>query len=58
MDKELVDLTFDELVKRGIQFELDAIVSGKSLHQRVYSLMNLATQWRHEKTQEESKKNG
>jgi hypothetical protein len=56
MAKELAELSFDELVKLGINKELDAIVTGESLHSRVYSLMELAARWRFEKTKAEETK--
>ncbi len=49
MSKEIKDMDFDDLVKLGIQYELDNIVSGRPLKSRVWDLMNLAAQWSHEK---------
>jgi len=43
--KELHELTINELVKWGIELELDAIVRGESLKSRVYAVMSLAAQW-------------
>lgn len=55
VDKEIKDLTFDELVKVGIEKELDAIVRGDSLRDRVYSIMEIAVRWRSERTKAEEK---
>ena len=55
MSKELKDLTFDELVKWGVENELDNIVQGLSLKSRVYSVMMLATQWAHQRSEAKKK---
>ena len=49
MHKELADLTWDELVREGIQLELDAIVQGRDLRSRVFQIMDLAARWNQEK---------
>lgn len=49
MSKELKNMTFDELVKKCVEKELDAIVRGEKLSDRVYTICNLAVQWRSEK---------
>jgi len=43
--KDLKDLTFKELVAFGIELEVDSIVAGRTLSQRVWELMNTATTW-------------
>lgn len=48
MEKSLVDMTFDELAKTCLEVELDAIVQGKSLKNRVYQTVELATRWEYE----------
>lgn len=52
--KQLHEKSFDELVKMGVEKELDAIVQGVSLHTRVYALMELAVRWRFEKSKHET----
>ncbi len=42
--------TFDELVKYGIEIELDAIVTGESLTRRVRRIMDVAALWRSKQT--------
>jgi hypothetical protein len=42
---ELKDKSFQDLVKDGIELELDSIVQGEPLRKRVYQLMNLAVIW-------------
>jgi len=54
MTKNLEDMNFDELVRFGVQIELDDIVSGKPLSKRVYGLMELAARW---STEQKNKKN-
>ena len=56
MHKELADLTFDELVARGVEIEINNIVRGAKLSSRVFSVMELAVRWRYEKTEKENKK--
>lgn len=50
MSKEFKDMTFEELVKFGVEIELDAIVKGESLRSRVWQIMACATQWHNEQT--------
>ena len=52
--KELRDISFEELVMRGIELELDAIVRGESLKSRVYAVMNLASLWAAERAAKKS----
>ncbi len=49
MVKELHEMTFAEAVREGVELELDAVVQGKSLHKRVYSVMELALRWASER---------
>lgn len=56
MHKELADLTFDELVARGVELEINHIVRGEKLSRRLHAVMELAVRWRHEKTEKENKK--
>ena len=54
---KLSEKTFHELVKMGVELELDHIVSGVTLKGRVHSLMELAVRWSQEcRGEEESKK--
>jgi hypothetical protein len=48
-DKPLHEKTFDEMVKEGVELELDAVVQGKPLKRRVWDVMNLAAQWGYER---------
>lgn len=48
--KDISEWTFDELVQRGVELELDSIVKGEPLASRVRRIMDLSVQWRHEKS--------
>lgn len=50
MHKALKDMTFDELVREGVELELDAIVKGSPLCGRVRAVIDLAVRWAVEKT--------
>lgn len=47
--KELEEYTFDELVRMGIELELDSVVQGAPLKSRVYRLMELASRWQYQR---------
>jgi len=47
--KELGDLTWNELLQHGIHLELDDIVQGKPLKSRVWTLLDLGAQWQAER---------
>ena len=42
---ELKDMSFDDLVREGVNLELDAVVQGESLRKRVWAVMDLAVRW-------------
>ena len=56
MHKELADLTFDELVSRGMELEINHFVRGEKLSRRLHAVMGLAVLWRYEKTAKENMK--
>ncbi len=45
MAKELEDMTFDELIKFGIELDTDAVVKGESLALRIRTLLDLGARW-------------
>lgn len=53
--KDLKNYTMDEMVRKGIEKELDAIVKGVALKDRVYDLIELAARWGYERGQEAGK---
>lgn len=44
-EKKLNELEFDELVRAGVEQDVDNIVKGESMFRRVFSLMNTASLW-------------
>lgn len=46
-------MSFEEMVQRCLQSELDAIVKGESLYSRIYRTCDMAARWR--ASQEEKK---
>jgi hypothetical protein len=47
--KELYEMTFAEVVREGIELDLDGIVQGNPLHSRVRGVMELALRWASER---------
>jgi len=51
--KDLVDMSFAELVEHGIHITLDDIVEGTPLRRRIYNIMNIAARWSYLKQERE-----
>jgi hypothetical protein len=45
MSKALHEMTFADVVERGVELELDAVVQGMPLSKRVYAVVDLAVRW-------------
>lgn len=56
MDKELNEMSFEDLVRKGVEIEVDSFMAGEKIRDRVYRIMELAVRWRYEKSQTEKTK--
>ena len=55
MSKELKDMTFDDLIRFGVEIDVDNIIQGKALKSRIYQVMELAARWSNEQNEKKNK---